>query len=104
MSVKLDDMAIRAFALFGEAAERARAYGAWEASEGDRSPPLGASATAGFAIEAVETWRAEAAYASVLTAPPADPDAVEGEPEGLPADLSLLYRQFAAQVAAAQGE
>lgn len=95
----LTDLSARAFGLFNEAAERQRALAAWEASGSDEGMPLGATATAGSAIEAVSAWRAEAAYQDVLTEAPENPDPVDGEPEGLSPELSLLYRQFSAQVA-----
>ena len=90
----LDHLASMAGRWFAIAAERRRA------SE-DGSEPVGLGTSEVMAADAVEAWRHCAAEFGVdLIEAPADPDAVEGEPEGLSADMLLLYRQFRAQAAA----
>ena len=100
-AVQLDNFRTRAEGLFKEAAERQRTLDAWEVSTGDSGMPMGAETLKGYAEEAVAAWRAKANELGVLTAALESPDPVEGEPEGLSDELSLLYRQFMVQVAEA---
>lgn len=99
-ATRLANLETDALGLFADAAERRRAYDAWSGNEASR--PIGTETSAEEARLAVAQWRDLAAQLDVLTDPPADPDSVEGEPEGLSNELSLLYRQFMAQVAAVE--
>lgn len=98
-AVQLDNLRLNAETRFGQAAERCRAQAEFDAGLRDE-PPMGVDKMTEFAERDVAAWRAEADRLGVLTEAPEEPDAAEGEPEGLTAELSLLYRQWRAQVAA----
>lgn len=102
--VDLRNQANLVHSLFAEAAERCRAQAVWEAGEPPFERPSGVGTICGFVHIATEKWRELAESHGLLVEAPEEPAPVVGEPHGLSPDLLLLYRQFAAQVAAAEGE